>query len=116
MKTIIANGNELIVVEVPDDATKIHIKEFVDSGIYWTNNKGHCDSIRGKFYGYKLISLRDITESECERFVKYYSELYLYLDYTGKITGCNTAKESLISLLQSNGIDTSKNLILLTKN
>lgn len=124
MKTINANGNELIVVEVSDDAYDFNFGE-MDNGHniidYSVKSKESKYSISNSLFYHNhkwiiLCLLRDITESECERFVKYYSELYLYLDYTGKITGCNTAKESLISLLQSNGIDTSKNLILLTKN
>lgn len=115
MKTINANGSELIVVEVPDGRRR---QEYdIWNGILCRNKSltqhhglDNCEIIG---------LLRDLTESECERLVeKVNSDSGIYRNYQviTFVVGFKTAKESLISLLQSHGIDTSKNLILLTKN
>jgi len=122
MTTIKTNGKEILVVELPNDATKIHIKEYVNSGVYWNNTKGYENSIRGRFFNCKIIGLlRNILESECEGLVYPKGELsgkwveYPYSENAISNYLLNTAKESLISLLQSNGLNTSNNLLLIEK-
>lgn len=130
MKTINANGNELIVVEVPDDANGFNVTGLA---IYfnsnnWDGKRTKTSECRGyisldndsKEHEFLIIGLlRYLTESDCERLVeKVNSDSGIYRNYQviTFVVGFKTAKESLISLLQSHGIDTSKNLILLTKN
>lgn len=103
--------------------------------IYWETED---DRIGGFITNFKsaedfniLGKLSELSEEKCSRFVKYIfidawfpGEINLegYKDYSFKLIGelfydkiykFKTAKESLISLLQSNDIDTSKNLLII---
>ena len=128
MKTVKTNSKDLMVVEVPEDAYDFKIE--VDFLFYRDNktsiwNEGTPINIPdGK---YKILNkLSEVSEEECKRFVESYIEevgwsfrpetiiptITLYCNYKIKkpipiAMLCNTAKESLISLLQSNRVDCS---------
>ena len=131
--------NNLIVVEVPEDAYDFEISMF--------------DTVRAKNIKDKLIricdldpdntfekncrilgKLSELSEEECKRFVSRFQSVMwklpdVYFDFlnfkyenlmeeirnysVNILFPFETAKESLISLLQSNGIDTSKNLLII---
>lgn len=113
--------NNLIVVEVPDDAYDFKIWRtgitMDRSGVYYVICKPRNERV-AKFSEKENIeilgTLSDLSEEECSRFVskgyskyKNYKEIYEY--------NFETAKESLISLLQSDGVDTTKNLLIIEK-
>ena len=86
-------NNNLLVVEVPETSD---IEETIDNLNLSGNNK-------------YLGKLSEISEEDCKRFVenkirKYYN--YSVFQQLEELM-CDTAKESLISLLQANDIDTS---------
>ena len=131
MKQIQTIGNSLIVVKVPEDAYDFGFMKHNNSLFYWlTSNKtiseGNGDMIRMdlSIENLKILGkLSELSEENCSKFVhkmignnpseqeiKFRGKYYNYLDYT---IYCLTAKESLISLLQSNRVDTNKNLLLI---
>lgn len=127
MKQIIVNNNiELLVVEVPDDAYDFILDYSKDYGccIHYIINPREADSFTepfGKFIdNYKILNkLSDISETDCERLVKVWHSMTsgnkFYENYISSTEEFSTAKESLISLLQSEGFDTDKNLLLIIK-
>lgn len=139
MKTIQTQSKELIVVEVPEDAYDLsihHLNEEDDNtGENYTVLRCFHSGIttfelsENKHIDCKILGkLSELSEEECSRFV-IKGGIGTYKDYCynlGKIDKIGvfgallemkfkTAKESLISLLQSHGVDTTKNLLLIEK-
>ena len=119
MKTIKTQSNSILAIEVPDDAYDFKIE--VDYLIYRDNktsiwNEGTPIQIpeNSKILG-KLSELED---EEFERFVEHSKKSLTnentWRDYRfDEWEECFDVKESFISLLQSNGIDTSKELLII---
>lgn len=127
MKTIKTQSNSILVVEVPEGAKKYeyieYYKKYVDhvmnfrDYIVFKDSNPYCSVILGK--------LSELENEELEKFVEndydgaYFGGFWEYTgpkNYTAKGTDwkiCNSTKESFISLLQSNEIDTSKELLIL---
>ena len=124
MKKLKTQSNDLIIVEVPEDAYDFKIE--VDYLIYRDNktsiwNEGTPIQIpdNSKILG-KLSELED---NELERFchkmvqndppdqeIKFRGNWYNYLDYNKYES---SPKQSFISLLQSNGTDINKELLVI---
>jgi len=117
-------NDKLILLEVPEgafnftfDTHRKIISAFepsdYDSDIDWFSEKlpDNC-KILGK--------LSEISEEDCAKFVNTFDKprpnkpQLDYIDYTGK-AWFDTAKESLISLLESHEIDINKSLLLIEK-
>lgn len=68
---------------------------------------------------YKILGrLSEFTDEECEEFVEYYPQpIAVYRNYVGRLDQAwdcgNSAKKSFISLLQSQGVDTSKDYLII---
>ena len=88
----------------------------VSNNSNWTT---FSKKLEGNPNDYKIIGLlRDLSESECEWLVEkvmngHHYQNYNYTSITDRWV--KTAKDSLISLLQSNGLNTSNNLLLIEK-
>lgn len=127
MKTIKTQNKELIVVEVPEDAYDFILQNRLVTCILYTDNEKSDNIIRfDEILNCEILGkLSELPEEECSRFVEkiekpaqYRSEfpngkIPYYKSYTDGYY-YSKAKESLISLLQANGVDTSnQNTILL---
>ena len=133
MKTIDTISGKVLVVEVPEKDISIpeiplnkiqfglHNGEnpFVNFYTNWGTEKHlgirHIYNVILPKGNYKILGkLSEISEEDCERFVLggfcSTNGCNIYKDYIKETSwsGFEIAKESLISLLQSNGIDTSK--------
>ena len=110
MTTIKTQSNSIIVVEVPEDVINWQSLDIV---LDWSKHK-----ILGK--------LSELEDKDLERFVKFsINSIRTYKNYTQQRGKNNTpwernekmwlksAKQSFISLLQSEGIDTNKNLLII---
>lgn len=117
MKPIKTVGNSILVVEIPENT------DYYD----WLDNKiirfkcGYdyvdvaVDNLTDVFKYAILGKLSELSEEECGRFVYYFEDEDLWMSYNKSQPYKpykNTAKKSLISLLQSNKIDTSKELLI----
>lgn len=105
MKTIKTQSNSIIVVEVPEDSD---VEEIIDNLNLSGDNK-------------YLGKLSELIDEDCEEFVELLPS-NMYKNYKWpedkvRLTGIQpinaTAKQSFISLLQSNGIDTGKELLII---
>lgn len=68
--------------------------------------------------GINLGMLSEFTDSDCEGFVEYYPQpIGVYRNYIGGLDQAwdcgNSAKKSFLSLLQSEDIDTNRELIII---
>ncbi|MGV8961953.1 MAG: hypothetical protein ACOH2V_01050 [Candidatus Saccharimonadaceae bacterium] len=128
-RRIVAVGVDLLVIEVPEDAHDFSNK-VISNRIDYATGYNEVQILKSQtLSGYwdetlKILGLvNELTEKSCERFVKltntglYIS--YLWADDKVKDMGIQpllgTAKESFLSLLESNKIDTSKNLLLIER-
>ena len=115
--------NNLIVVEVPesalDDRWFIVFNDKLNSFQveFQTNTDNIYVDLKKDKDCYILDKLSEISEKECSRFVEYKKHpVFTYNVYRKyQNSWCNSAKESLIGLLQSHGVDTDKNLLLIEK-
>lgn len=128
MKEITTNNGTFLFIEISDDAYDIHVNYIPSIG------KPNCD-IRYKrnvtkdttvylspFFNFnvKIISTtKDITEKQTESIVEFVCGVngIGYRDYE-IITMVNhkkTAKESLQSLIQANGLDINKNYLIIKR-
>lgn len=122
MKQIKTKSKDIICVEVPEDSYDFTI---YDNGVYFKptliqyNEYGEINphpSVNFKTYNLKLKiigKLSELTDKDCEEFVEKmpfsFSDRYLlYIPYLYSPEHTKSAKESFMSLLQSEGIDTSK--------
>jgi len=130
MKQIKTKSGDIGIIEVPklsfyfdwswQSSNKIDPK----IQIYWETEDDRIDGIITDFKDPKdfeiLGKLSELTDKDCEEFVEALNSVYLdYLnpdyakaDYTNE-WGCNSTKESFISLLQSEGVDTSKEFLII---
>lgn len=125
MTTIKTHNNiELIALEVPENINKFWIHFESISGetrvVQDTNGLTTWDLCLEEglhLDKYKILGkLSEISEEECERFVVKVMNNQHYQNYNYKSIvdrWVKTAKESFISLLQSNGIDTNNQNTLL---
>lgn len=131
MKEIIVNNNTYLFTEVPDDATNFHYDSHFNR--YINHSKG---SIKLDVNTEIISTTKDITEEQTESIVEKYTNYEteteqlldgMYKDYLEKdnywvqnssgtkLWAFKTAKESLNSLIQANGVDISKNYLILLK-
>ena len=105
MKQIKTAGNDIVCVEIPEEVINW---QSLDVSLDWSKHK-----ILGK--------LSELIDEDCEEFVKLLPS-NMYKNYKWpedkvRLTGIQpinaTAKQSFISLLQSEGIDTNKNLLII---
>lgn len=119
MTTIKTHNNiELIVIEVPEDAYDFHI--WGNDVLSYTEKSTDTNHNIASFKNCKILGkLLELSEEECSRFVEFYETEKIYKNYIGFLDQAwdcgNSAKESFISLLQSQGVDTSKHLLLIEK-
>lgn len=124
-KIIKTQNNELIVVEVPEDACKF-IKdndEICHYIMYSVNVTETSEDVIATTdlefdFDFKILGkLSELSEEECDRFVVKVMNNQHYQNYNYKNIvdrWVKTAKASLISLLQANGVDCSNlNTLLL---
>lgn len=136
MKTIKTQNKEFIVIKVPEDAYDFDI--IISKSKHPLNNRleykipapigqtkwGWYDkSLRLKTGNHKILGkLLELSEEECSRFVEFlfYNSINMFKNYKYPVTTSYpflSAKESLISLLQSEGVDTSnpRTILLIEK-
>lgn len=131
MKQIKTKSGNILCVEVLKNAYDF---ELISQGYhlrYKTGGFNHITGadnikdidIRNNLNNPKFViigKLSKLTDKDCEEFVEALNSVYLdYLnpdyakaDYTNE-WGCNSTKESFISLLQSEGMDTSKEFLII---
>lgn len=127
------NNTELIVIEVTEDAYNEQITSSVSLDfkqmlylIYSHNTNVNLVFLGESTCSYDLLKvlgkLSELSEEECIGLIEYKNENPLdwkFFNYQIKMFDENnidfTAKESFISLLQSQGVDTSKHLLILEK-
>jgi hypothetical protein len=125
MKKITLNDNTYLFVEVSDDAKDFKLNEDDFSKIIIFETQNNIDSIEITKENYQIISTtEDIAEEQAGSFVdkKKIKESWndtmtdVYINYEAKeLIGkyVKTAKESLQSLIQANGLDINKNYLIL---
>ena len=110
MKTIKTQNKELIVVEVPD----IELYSNTNERLFWDYYKKDNPDNNQEYL--ILGKLSELSEEECGRLVKSkphrHSDYDLYYNYKLNLYSFGSSKESLISLLQSEDVDTNKNLLI----
>lgn len=127
MKQIKTKSGEILIAEVPEDID-------LDTLSYSTSQDLHLLTATGKdvdiycnnIPDIKLIGiLSELTDEQCEEFVEfnfpfdgqsikiYKNYYYVPLEPWDTNPWYKSAKESFISLLQSEGIDTSKELLII---
>lgn len=125
MPTIQTQNKELLVVEVPEDALEdrwfivYNVKRNSFSVEFQTNKDNIYVDLKTDKDCYILGKLSELSEEECSRFVEFAK--HFYKDYLCKYNvdlglqyKLTDAKESLISLLQSHGVNTeNQNTLLL---
>ena len=116
MKKIKTAGNDIIVAEVPEDAIDYKISG-TNYLCYYIEDNWEVEVPRLQDNWKILGKLSELSEEDCSKFVEQLSFMGKksdkWLCYSTLACVKNTAKESLISLLQSNGIDTNNNLLLI---
>lgn len=126
MKKINLPSGNYLFVEVPDDAYEFRFSVKKEGHLIYRQGKTKADFIQLD-KNYQIISTtKDITEEQAGSIVyhhvvneaKYYSN---YLPFNGQDfrdiidNSFKTAKESLQSLIQANGMDVNKNYLILLK-
>ena len=133
MKEIKLQNNTYLFVECEEDSHShtlskykthavLHYKRTFTDGSEWSNNIGGANVI---LLDFEIISTtKDITEEQAVSIVLYTDieshKLFvggLFKNYNSKHPSyyCKTAKESLQSLIQANGLDINKNYLILLK-
>lgn len=133
MKEIIVNNNTYLFIECDQDSHNHSLTKFKTHAVInykrnLTGNNEWSDNIGGinvKLLDYTIISTtKDITEEQvkniCYHFwvngIGYMYENYKYhIDPPQRKNALKTAKESLQSLIQANGLDINKNYLILKK-
>ena len=126
-KEIETENGRILVIEVPEDAYDFELdyvnytpQVFVNYGTkkgtldFPLTDGNNLDNLKFKILG----KLSELSEEECSRFVEFYKSEKVYRNYVGLLDQAwdcgNSAKKSLISLLQSHKINvTDLNTILL---
>lgn len=130
MKEIIVNNNTYLFIECDQDSHNHSLTKFKTHAVInykrnLTGNNEWSDNIGGinvKLLDYTIISTtKDITEEQAESIIDSYGNpIKRYIDYmnnVSKLKSCDysTAKGSLQSLIQANGLDINKNYLILKK-
>jgi hypothetical protein len=130
MKEIKLQDKTYLFVEVPDDACNFHFDNILNEIDYsvWEDRKHYKDFITIGQKCQIISTTKDITESQAKSIVEYQyiknqpfiaGREYWYKNYKNLRTGWDftffTAKESLQSLIQSLGLNTTKNYLILQK-
>ena len=115
MKEINLPSGNYIFISVLDDATDFHYDSWFTR--YINHSKG---SIKLDVNTEIISTTKDITEEQAKSLIPVYSELHkdLYANYLNNFyieSQFKTAKESLQSLIQANGLDVNKNFLILRK-
>ena len=138
MIKIKTNSNDLIIVEIPEDAYGFEITRYCTSKFLYYKKPFITDikedmflpssifiDILNKDENVKILGkLSELSEDECSRFVEFgrnnnglgnclYEGYFNYIPNIGIKYPFITARESLISLLQSNGIDINKEYLII---
>lgn len=122
-------NNKLIVEYVPNESYDFKLTRFKEHTVldYKTIIKGTIGSVGindGEFNvilnNAKILGkLSELSEEVCSRFTEQQwgdkHKDYIKVGHQNNPFMFKTAKESLISLLESHGVDTSKNLLLIEK-
>lgn len=133
MKEIIVKDKTYLFVEIPDDATDFKLRidnnifyrlKFEDKFLSTYNGSTTTSDFLNRYDTVEIISTtKDISEEQAKTIVEKHPNLF-YRDYNFKTYldenwtknwVSNTAKESLQSLLQANGLDVNKNYLILEK-
>jgi hypothetical protein len=124
MQEIKLQDKTYLFVEVPFDAhdlgmeTECEVSYRISSGEY---KRVNTSSLNFSFKVNGIIGFtKHITEEQAKSLIPIYSELHkdLYANYLNNFyieSQFKTAKESLQSLLQANGLDINKNYLILQK-
>ena len=124
MKEIQTKSGKILCVEVPDDAYSIR---FIPTGdlVYKVKDEPYqslTNVMKGRVsITCKLIGkLSELTDKDCEEFVEFnypfdgqYDKVFRNYLKLARNYLFNSAKESFISLLQSEGIDTGKEYLII---
>ena len=132
MKEIQLNGSIYLLIEVPDDSYEfkfVIVEDNADELPYSILRAYHKKGLSTTeiqeaedvkdIVSYEIISTtKDITEEQAKSLVE--SQIFpfrgtYYKDYTDPFMSLETAKESLQSLIQANGLDLTKNYLILKK-
>lgn len=129
MIQIKTESNDIIVVEVPEDSENFELHD--NDGITYDSKSLDSKENPWQFIDlekgwYKILGkLSELDDKDLERFIEndndgaFFGGFWEYTgpkNYVAKGTDwkiCNSIKESFISLLQSNGIDTGKELLII---
>lgn len=117
MKTIKTQSNSILAIEVPENASDFQIIHDKTRVAYFYPNYKRFDLPNKSEY--KILGkLSELEDEELERFVEHSKKSLTnentWRDYRfDEWEECFDVKESFISLLQSNGIDTSKELLII---
>lgn len=122
MKQIEVNNKPYLFIEVPDDATDFY---YDYHSVILYNSKSIFDEkcCKGGIYDLpknKIISTtKDISEEQCKKIIEGcfpfdHDMTMYYKDYIG-YKFLKTAKKSLQSLIEANGLDINKNYLILLK-
>lgn len=121
MKQIKTKSGEIICVEVPEDVDLSTLSYSTSQDLHLLTTDGkdvdvYCENIPDiKILG----KLSELTNKDCEEFCYYFEDEDIWMNYNKTqpyIPYKDTAKESIIYLLQSEGIDTSnKDRLLIIK-
>lgn len=118
MKEINLPSGNYLFIEVPDDAYNFSVYKYnITSQIRYFYDNYQCDITIQKADWGIISTTKDITEEQANSLVEK-PEYGWYLTYTkGNMDSyhCQTAKESLQSLIQANDLDINKNYLILKK-
>lgn len=126
MKEIVTKSGKILVVEVENTSRFFDIwsedgKVYLNYSIFlgeWCEEQVVLPITNSKNYFEIVGKLSELTDKNCEEFVKKmpfsFSDRYLlYIPYLYSPEHTDSAKESFISLLKSEGIDTSKEWLII---
>lgn len=120
MKTLKTESGEILVVGVPKDAYEFRFSLKKEGHLIYRQGKLRADFIQLD-KNYEIIGkLSELTDEDCEEFVENDGDSLgaWYKNYANKIDNkppysLETPKKSFLSLLQFEGIDTSKEWLVI---
>lgn len=123
MKTIKTNNNDLILIELTKDVFYYDWIKVEEGICFYTediNDRIHKYLLPKEIQNINQINilgkLSELTDEELENFCYYFEDEDIWMNYNKTppyIPYRDTAKQSFISLLQSEGMDTSKEILLI---
>lgn len=129
-KEIIVNNKTYLFVEISNDAHSFREKLMMDGAGLYVSFEPRIEPYsalqsvkisKDNKENYQIISTtKDITEEKCKNIIEYKGHTPWFKNYVKGLAGIYwfeflTAKKSLQSLIQSNGLDISKNYLILLK-